>query len=467
MIQYSNTYHKLPAHFYSHSEADTFPNATLIEFNDELAKQLNINIPVDKLASYFSGQIKHEGLTPISQAYSGHQFGHFNPHLGDGRAMLLGEVVDKNGKRFDVQLKGSGPTAYSRRGDGYSALGPVIREYLVSEAMFALGVPTTRALCAVATGSEVYREKTLPGGVFTRVASSHIRIGTFEHFASRMDIEALKTLADYVIDRHYPSAKENTNPYLMLIELVANRWAKLVAKWMSLGFIHGVMNTDNMAISGETIDYGPCAFMDNFKFDRVFSFIDKQGRYRYDNQIQIAKWNLSRFASTLLPLIDEDSNKAIEITQSQIEKHFNLYDEAWLNEMALKFGIKEVVSSDKKLITDFLTLLETHDLDFTNSFRAITNNPQALNHYSGIESWSNDWQAHRVDKNLMERTNPEIIPRNHLIEAAIKAAEAGNYQSFREMHEVLKTPFKRLESNSIYKLPPKPEERIKNTFCGT
>lgn len=465
MIQYSNTYLTLPAHFYQRGQAQAFANPQLIAFNHELADTiLNLethNWSDEQLAQYFSGQIKHEGLTPISLNYAGHQFGHFNPTLGDGRALLLGEILTPSGARYDLQLKGSGPTVYSRGGDGFSAIGPVIREYLVSEAMFHLGVPTTRALCAVATNQSVYRENELPGGVLTRVAASHIRIGTFEYFAARHDHDAVKKLADYTIERHYPQAKESQSPYLTLIELCANNWAKLIAKWMGFGFIHGVMNTDNMAVSGETIDYGPCAFMDEFKHDQVFSFIDRHGRYAYGNQIHIGKWNLSRFASALLPLLG-----SIEEAQAKLEELFPLYDRAWQTQLNLKLGM----NTEAKLAEEFLQLLETHQLDFTNSFYALGQNETALDQYPDIMEWRQNWHAiipYEQAQSVMRKNNPYIIPRNHQIEKAIQLAQIGDYSHFIRLHAAFKHPYESLVANHELTQPPRADERIKNTFCGT
>ena len=471
MITYNNTYNKLPKHFFSHQFSDKFLNPSLIAFNYSLAQELFgndfKNISDLELARYFAGQDRHEGLEPLAMAYSGHQFGHFNPTLGDGRALLLGEILTSDQRRFDIQLKGSGQTPYSRSGDGRSALGPVIREYLVSEAMYALGVPTTRALCAVRSGEQVYRETPLPGGIFTRVAASHIRIGTFEFFASRGDTDGLKALADYVIDRHYPSAKISPAPYLELINCSAKAWAKLIAKWMSLGFIHGVMNTDNMAVSGETIDYGPCAFMDNYAHNRVYSYIDRHGRYAYANQINIGKWNLGRFASALLPIIASDSNTSVEITQKLLDSVYNFYDQAWLLEMAKKFGIDTPTEKDKALIEKFLALLEQNDLDFTDSFIALTHSPSSLEHYNGFNEFITQWRASAPNLDLMARSNPFLIPRNHQIERAIQASLGQDDSVFDQLNQVYSTPFDQIHQGKDYALPPMPEERIKNTFCGT
>lgn len=455
MIEFNNTYIRLPKDFYQQVKADSFPNSTLIAFNEDLAQELGLNIrPNDQsLVSLFAGQDK--SIDSIAMVYAGHQFGHFNPRLGDGRALLLGEVLNPKGRRFDIQLKGSGPTKYSRNGDGKSAIGPVIREYLVSEAMFHLGIPTTRALCAIATNEEVYRETPIPGGILTRVASSHIRIGTFEYFASIGDHQNLKILADYTIDRHYPSASESDKPYYALIESCAKNWSKLIAKWMSVGFIHGVMNTDNMAISGETIDFGPCAFMDDFQFNRVYSYIDRHGRYAYGNQINIGKWNLSRFASALLPLLGD-----VEEVQKFLEKLYSLYDQAFLDAMSHKLGYE---SAPKEQIIAFLELLERHQLDFTNTFYLLSTEPDRLGEFGDFKEWQRGWTA--PDTGLMLAANPKIIPRNHQIEKAIQAAQNQDYDYFKFLHESYKQPF----TSTVEELraPPQAHEVVKNTFCGT
>ncbi|MCB1170604.1 MAG: YdiU family protein, partial [Leptospiraceae bacterium] len=374
MIAFDNTYTSLPEKFYVRVQPEQVPRPQLFAFNDELARQLGLDLSSqteDQRAALFTGQSLPEGASSLSLAYAGHQFGQFNPQLGDGRALLLGEVLAVDGERYDIQLKGSGATPWSRGGDGKSWVGPVIREYIISEAMHHLGVPTTRALAAATTGERVFRESPLPGGIFTRVASSHIRIGTFEFFAARRDTESLKILADYSIDRHYPQCKEAENPYLAFLEEVGRNQAALVAKWMSLGFIHGVMNTDNMAISGETIDYGPCAFMDSFSNDRVFSSIDRGGRYAYGNQIRVAQWNLVQLANCLVPLVDSDSNKAVEKLQQRLGPLWAIYDEEWLKAMTAKFGIFEPRPEDAEMVRAFLSYLEEQQLDFTIEFRRL------------------------------------------------------------------------------------------------
>lgn len=455
MINFNNTYTSLPSDFYQQVKAEDFPNAKLIVFNQELAKSLGLTNTDDEvlITKTFSGQDK--SIESIALVYAGHQFGHFNPRLGDGRALLLGEIDSPDGQHFDIQLKGSGRTMYSRGGDGRSAIGPVIREYLVSEAMFHLNVPTTRSLCAIATNDEVYRETPLPGGILTRVAASHIRIGTFEYFASRGEVDSLKKLADYTINRHYRAAKNSDNPYISLLEMCARNWAHTISRWMSLGFIHGVMNTDNMAISGETIDYGPCAFMDHFKFSQVYSFIDRNGRYSYGNQINIGKWNLSRFASALLPLINN-----VEVVQNKLNELYQLYDNAWIEQLSLKLGLDAPNSS---LVVEFLELLEKHNLDFTNSFYELSHNDSALDHISEMKMFKQKWPSH--DLELMKKHNPAVIPRNHQIEKAIKHAEDADYDYFFRLLAAIKTPFS-CQDHELMR-PPATDEVVKNTFCGT
>ena len=351
-MQFDNTYFSKLNDFYAECDADIPADPKLIKFNKDLATQLGINTKNMNLSSIFSGGEKPEGANTIAQIYAGHQFGHFNPQLGDGRALLLGEIISRKGKRIDIQLKGAGRTPFSRNGDGKAGLGPVLREYLVSEAMYALGVPTTRALAATSTGESIQRETLKKGAVLTRTASSHIRIGTFQFFASRQDNDRLKKLADYTIERHYPDAKNHENPYLNLLQNVANKQAYLISKWMGLGFIHGVMNTDNTTLSGETIDYGPCAFMDFYDPKTVFSSIDKNGRYAFSNQPLIARWNMARLAETLLPLINNDADKAIQDATKIIESFSDIYEKFWLKEMRRKFGFKTEQEDDAELLLD-------------------------------------------------------------------------------------------------------------------
>ncbi len=483
MIQFDNTYENLPETFYNKSGSIKFSNPQLIAYNDQYAKDvLGINLDSlskDELADLFSGQVIPHGASSIAFAYAGHQFGGFSPQLGDGRALLLGEVVSPGKKRFDIHFKGTGPTVYSRNGDGMSALGPVIREYIVSEAMFHLNVPTTRALAAVRTGDNVFRETKLPGGVFTRVAASHIRIGTFEYFAARKDIEGLKALVDYTINRHYPeinkSKNKELNKYLLLLSSVASAQSMLIAHWMSLGFIHGVMNTDNMAISGETIDFGPCAFMDNFSQTKTFSSIDNQGRYAYNNQIPVGIWNLFRLADCIVPLIDPDFKRAVNIVEESVESYLDIYENNWLDKMTDKLGIFVHKTEDKNLIDLWLKYLEGEDLDFTNSFRLLGNSPEQLKPSPLLEIFLKEWKERLAEqnfdevkvKNHMNSVNPVFIPRNHQVEKAIQGAILEDYTIFEQLNEVLKNPFLEQPEFEKFKVPPLPEERITETFCGT
>lgn len=474
MINFENTYRDLPHNFYASATPLKAPEPKLIAFNADLARDLGVDadsLGHQELAEIFTGQTMPPGAQPIALAYAGHQFGNFVPQLGDGRALLMGEVVAPNKERYDIQLKGSGRTVFSRGGDGKSSLGPVIREYIVSEAMAALGVPTTRALAACETGEQVLREAPLPGGILTRVASSHIRIGTFEFFSCRDDVAGLKRLADYAIDRHFPYLRETSgakNIYVSFIEEVARAQAKMVARWMSLGFIHGVMNTDNMSISGETIDYGPCAFMDNFSKKRVFSSIDRYGRYAYGNQITIAKWNLSVFASALIPLIDENSDKAISILGESIDAYIDVYDKEWLSMMVKKLGIQEARPEDEQLVNAWLAYLEEEDMDFTLSFRNLTTPSYKFNKTPLFDKFFELWKARGDhDFELMNSVNPILIPRNHQVERAIQDALKGDYGHFKKMNKALKNPFVDQPEFSELKAPPRPEERISATFCGT
>ncbi len=472
MTPFQHSYAELPEHFFAVAEPAGFTAPELIAWNAPLAAELGIEALGEdpgQLAAWFSGSEPVPGARPIAQAYAGHQFGQFTPQLGDGRAALLGEVVDAQDRRWDIQLKGGGRTPFSRGGDGKSSLGPVIREYLLSEAMYALGVPTTRALAAVATGEKVFRNHLEPGGVFTRVASSHVRIGTFAYFAARNDREAVQTLADYVIQRHYPQAAGQPKPMLALYKAVIERQAALVAHWMSLGFIHGVMNTDNTSLSGETIDYGPCAFMDEYRFGKVFSSIDRGGRYAYGNQPSILHWNLARLAECLL-LVDEDL-EAFQQALNSVPDRFGTHFEP---RMRAKLGLTGVHDGDQALLEQFLEHLETNELDFTLSFRALGERVHASD-TSRFGEWETRWRE-RLEKQVgdadevrarLNAVNPLYIPRNHQVERAIQAAFQGDYSVFHELNEVLKRPFDEQDSFAAYAQAPQPEERITATFCGT
>src|SRR5271169_931583 len=371
---FSNSYARLPEHFFARLSPTPVAKPRLIKFNESLADELGVDtrgLEPDEVAAVFAGNVIPPGAEPIAMAYAGHQFGNFVPQLGDGRAILLGEVVDRNGERRDIQLKGAGRTPFSRRGDGRAALGPVLREYLVSEAMHALGIPTTRALAAVSTGEPVFRDRQLPGAVLTRVASSHIRVGTFQYFAARGDREAVERLADYVIDRHFPNTKDAERPRLALLQAVVERQASLIARWMHVGFIHGVMNTDNTALSGETIDFGPCAFMDSYDPATAFSAIDESGRYAYANQPIIAQWNLARFAETLLPLVDPNRERAVELASDAVSAFTSRYQEHWLAGMRDKLGLSSNEDGDLDLVRQLLQAMHENAADFTLTFRRL------------------------------------------------------------------------------------------------
>lgn len=433
-----------------------------------------------------SGNQLPEGATAIAAAYAGHQFGNFVPQLGDGRAALLGEVIDIKGKRRDIQLKGSGRTAFSRGGDGKAAIGPVLREYIVSEAMHALGIPTTRALAAVLTGEEVMRETPLPGAVLTRIASSHIRVGTFQFFFAREDKASLKKLADYVIERHYPACKEAANPYAAMLKAIVAKQAELITHWMMVGFIHGVMNTDNMSISGETIDYGPCAFMDVFDPKTVYSAIDQTGRYAYGNQPSIGQWNLSVLAQSLLPILDDDEAKAVEHAKAALDTYPSAFQAAYEKGIRAKLGFEIEDQGDVALWQDLMKQLAGQEVDFTQFFRALskTNSDDSsgnkelqalMDGPSMFGMWLLAWRARlknepRDDAQrqaAMLAVNPAYIPRNHLVDEVLVAAQNGNLAFTDKLMEVLASPYEERIGFERYLLPPKPEEVIQNTFCGT
>ena len=448
------------------------PAPTLLVWNEVLAQALGLGSLAadrDALARLLSGAETADGRPLIALVYAGHQFGHFVPQLGDGRAVLLGEARDRNGRRYDIQLKGSGRTPYSRAGDGKSSLGPVIREYLVSEAMHHLGIPTTRALAAVATGEQVYRTDALPGAVLTRVAASHLRVGTFEYFAARSDVEGVRTLADFAIDRHYPELAGDQSPYVAFLRRVAERQVRLVADWMSVGFIHGVMNTDNTAIAGETLDYGPCAFMDTFRHDQRFSSIDLHGRYAYSNQAPVAQWNLARLAECLLTICDD--RQAIEDVIADFPA---VYEEAYVARMRRKLGLTTVRDGDAGLIADWLRYMESHDLDFTLSFRNLATRADARDEsqFGDFETrWRERLRAEDADSDtvtaLMNSVNPLFIARNHRVEEAIRNAIDGDLSTFEELNAVLQRPYDEQPRFAHYAAAPEPHERVTQTFCGT
>jgi uncharacterized protein YdiU (UPF0061 family) len=482
-------YSRLPERFFARVPPVAVAEPRLIQVNAPLAAELGLDIDgIDprRLAELFSGNALPPGAESIAMAYAGHQFGQFVPQLGDGRAVLLGERVDRAGRRRDIQLKGSGRTPYSRRGDGRAALGPVLREYVVSEAMHPLGVPATRALAAVTTGEAVQREESLPGAILTRVAASHVRVGTFQYFAARGDTEAVRQLAAYVIERHYPQCASDPNPVLALLGAVVDAQASLVARWMQLGFIHGVMNTDNMALSGETIDFGPCAFIDVYDPAAVFSSIDGFGRYAYANQPLAAQWNLARFAETLLPLLDADPDRAVALATGAVAEFQPRHAAHWLAGMRAKLGLANAEEGDEALARSFLDAMHRGAADFTLGFRALCDaaaDPDAdeavrkvFEDPAAYDGWAPAWRARLLREApppparaaAMRRVNPLYIPRNHRIERMIDAAVGGgDFAPFRELLAVLARPFEAQEGAAGYGLPPLPEERVLHTFCGT
>jgi uncharacterized protein YdiU (UPF0061 family) len=485
MFQFDNTYARLPEKFYARVTPAKAPKPELIKWNTELARQLGAGAgspPDGELAEVFTGQKLLPGSEPIALVYAGHQFGQFVRQLGDGRALLLGEVVDPSGGRHDIQLKGSGRTPFSRGGDGKAPLGPVLREYLVSEALHHLGLPTTRSLAAARTGELVYRDRAFPGAVLTRVASSHIRVGTFEYFAAQHDLENLKRLTHYSIQRHYPEIQNDADPYLLFFRKVGHAQVELVTGWMALGFIHGVMNTDNMSIAGETIDFGPCAFMDQFRVNQVFSSIDMFGRYSYSNQAQITLWNLSRLGNCLVLLTDHDPKETAEMLNSELDSLGTLFEQKLASKMVKKLGIfKDEQPQDRDLVRQWLRYLETQQLDYTLSFRNLADlveSDAALNSFEmtgTFQDFYRLWQKRVQNQGLktetikkeMNRVNPVFIPRNHKIEQVIEAGLRGDFSLFHEMNEVLKRPYEEQEEFSSYKLAPRPEQVVQATFCGT
>ncbi len=470
-ILFDNTYARLPGTMHVRVDPTPVEAPRLIKVNEALARELGID-PAGLTPEVAVGNVLPAGAAPIAQAYAGHQFGNFVPQLGDGRAILLGEVVDVHGRRRDIQLKGSGPTPFSRRGDGRAALGPVLREYLVSEAMHALGIPTTRALMAATTGEKVYREVVLPGAVLTRVASSHIRVGTFQFFAVRRDHDSLEVLIGHVIDRHYPELADAENKALGLLDRVMDAQAALVARWVQVGFIHGVMNTDNMSVSGETIDYGPCAFMDTYDPATVFSSVDEYGRYAYANQPPIAQWNLARLAETLLAFLHENREEAIRIATERIESFPAIYARHWMAGFRKKIGLVSEEEGDLDLIQSMLDCLQRERADFTITFRALSNGEEAAALSDWLPKWRErlvrDQQTPEERRTLMRSVNPAYIPRNHRVEAMIKAAvEQADFKPFDEMLRVLMRPYEEQAGAEIYADPPGETETVYRTFCGT
>jgi uncharacterized protein YdiU (UPF0061 family) len=476
---FDNTYSKLSKTFIEDIKPTPVHDPELVILNEQLAKELNLDFTKTKekdLSLLFSGNSLPNGSVTIAQAYAGHQFGHFTM-LGDGRAVLLGEHISNKNNRFDIQFKGSGRTSFSRGGDGRAALGPMLREYIVSEAINALNIPTTRSLAVVKTGEKVVRENLLEGAILTRVASSHLRVGTFQYIAAKQNIEDLNTLVDYTIERHYPQIKSSKTKALDLLNLVMEKQCQLIVDWMRVGFIHGVMNTDNMTISGETIDYGPCAFMDQYHPKTVFSSIDKFGRYAYSNQPPIAKWNLARFAECLIPLIDKDEKAAIKIATDVIDNFQNIYEKKWLNMMRDKLGLFGEDKNDRKLIDDLLNWMEKHKIDYTNTFCHLMEIKIDDNIYKeeAFITWFEEWKKRSKLNNsskekqieLMKKNNPIVIPRNHKVEEALSEAYSGNLEKMNKLNNVLKNPYSNQEDISEYQVPAPMTDEKYQTFCGT
>ena len=460
---FDNSYSTLPRQFFHKQKPAAVSKAELIACNFQLAKNLEIKLPNSELELIFSGQLIPEGADPLAQVYAGHQFGYYNPQLGDGRALLLGELNTKLG-RYDIQLKGSGTTPYSRSGDGLSWLGPVLREYIVSEAMHHLGIATTRSLAAVATGDKVLRETVLPGAILTRIAKSHIRVGTFQYFASNKDLEALETLYNYTRNRHYNETKSISE----FLSCVINAQSNLVTDWLSVGFIHGVMNTDNCSISGETIDYGPCAFLDKYSPSKVFSSIDGHGRYAYSAQADVIVWNMAQLANALLPIVQKDEDTLNEFKRL-IHEMPNQIRSLWLKKFGKKIGITKTKPDDYKLISDFLNGLASRNEDFTISFRKLTEEPE---YFKSVDpDWFETWKTRITVEpdpiSIMTKTNPNLIPRNHQVELAIKEALNADFTLFYRLNEALKSPYEKTLEYADLETTPTEEEEVIKTFCGT
>lgn len=478
MIRLENQYASLPHSFFEICQASPLSDPKLCCFNNKLSNELGIDrtlLSDQDWALYLSGNKLFQNSSPLAQAYAGHQFGHFVPQLGDGRALLLGEFRTADGKLFDIQLKGSGPTRFSRRGDGKAALGPMLREYIVSEAMHALGIPTTRSLAVVQTGEDVIRDEVLPGAILTRISKAHIRVGTFEYFASREDLNSLKILADYTIQRLFPELLDQENPYLGLFDQVMQDQAQLISQWMQVGFIHGVMNTDNCSIAGETIDYGPCAFLDEYKLMKVFSSIDRQGRYAYGNQPLIGKWNLSRFGLCLRPLLHSDLEKSEKLILSSLEKYDSYYQKHYLTGFRLKLGLVKDRPEDADLISDFLAKMEAEAADFTGSFSDLINILNQDPPSDWHRRWSDRLRAETASPSeiisRLSKANPSVIPRNHHIEKAIREANNGNFDFFHNLIQQISQPYaprSQTDKNDLFWAQPPPGgDRIYKTYCGT
>jgi uncharacterized protein YdiU (UPF0061 family) len=489
LFAFDNSYARLPERFFARLPPTPVAQPRLVKLNERLADQLGLDpaaLASPEGVALLAGNLVPQKGEPLAMAYAGHQFGSFVPQLGDGRAILLGEVKDRSGVRRDIQLKGAGPTPFSRRGDGRAALGPVLREYIVSEAMSALGIPTTRSLAAVTTGEMIWRETPLPGAVLTRVASSHIRVGTFQYFAARDDLDGVRELAEHVIARHFPEARDATNPYRALLDGVIARQAELVARWLLVGFIHGVMNTDNMSIAGETIDYGPCAFVDSYHPETVFSSIDTFGRYAYANQPTVARWNLARLAETLLPLLGADEGAAIVQANEALDAFSRLFEAAYAAGIGRKLGLFEVRAGDNALARDLLECMAANGADFTLTFRLLSETIGSagsalrlralFTEPAALDDWTHRWHQRLSEEPghpdrrhaHMRAANPLYIPRNHLVEEAIGAAvQNGDYGPFETLIDVLSRPFDDQPGFERYATPPRPDQIVRQTFCGT
>ena len=475
-----STYAELPAVFFSKLSPTPVSNPEILIFNDKLGDEIGLDLSgmtEEERTKLLSGNLVPDETEPLAQAYAGHQFGNFTM-LGDGRTIVLGEHLTPSGQRLDFQFKGSGRTPYSRGGDGRAALGPMLREYVISEAMHALHIPTTRSLAVVATGEKVIRENELPGAILTRIAGSHIRVGTFEFASLHEDKVITKALLDYLIDRHFPTIKEKKNQPLALLEAIIEQQSDLITHWMRVGFIHGVMNTDNMALSGETIDYGPCAFMDTFAPDTVFSSIDQKGRYAYANQPFIAQWNLARLAESLLPLIHDESKDAIAMAEDSLNAFEQVYKTKWLTMMGAKLGLAEARKKDESLVTHLLDLMHQNGSDYTNTFRDLSKEELPDGELYGNESfraWHTRWQARLGEEKqemdaslaLMRSVNPAVIPRNHKVAEALQAGDEGDLKPFHSLLSALEKPYEDGDHLKPYQSPPKPEEKVLQTFCGT
>ena len=479
-MKISNSYYNLGEEFYQKQQPERVKNPKLLVFNEKLAKNLQLDYQNIDLAKVFSGSKLLPKSQPIALAYAGHQFGNFVPQLGDGRAVLLGEITDKNNNLLDIQLKGSGRTFFSRNGDGKCPIDAAIKEYIISEAMYFLKISTTRSLALTMSDELIAREELLPAAVITRIAKSHIRIGTFEYFYYKNDLKNLKILADYTIDRHFPQIKNKDNPYLYLVKSVMKLQAELVSNWMSIGFIHGVMNTDNSSISGQTIDYGPCAFMDQYQKDKSFSFIDSRGRYSFSNQKHIILWNLIKFTETILPLINNNIKKAVKIAGPELNKFQPLFEKLYLKKMAKKIGIFTITEQDVTLIGDFLNILEENQLDFTNSFRILSKILKNVEKFpiqnNKYLNWQQRWLERLKEQDQcndeiavkIDKINPILIPRNHIVKEIInQAISNNNYLPLQEFLKIIEEPFTENQKYNKYYQIPKKNQIVVNTFCGT